>query len=89
LVHLRARVTHSTGVTRHFVGHVEGSDFVRDTELPTATCQPLDGGYYLMYLDDSLSPMTDGWHTSVEEAKAQAAAEFGIRDDEWFVVPAK
>jgi|GEM_PF-2352419 len=92
LSHLRARVTHTTGLTRHVAAHLDNGEIVSDSELPVAAwleIQPIDGAYYLLYLDDSLSQITDGWHLSEAEAKAQAKAEFGIQEDEWFVVPSK
>ena len=42
--------------------------------------QPIDGAYYLLYLDDSLSQITDGWHLSEAEAKALLSGSFFPED---------
>jgi hypothetical protein len=47
-----------------------------------------DGAFFLLYLDDQGETQTDTWHRTVEDAKAQALHEFGIKDGEWKAVDA-
>ncbi len=46
-----------------------------------------DGGYYLLYCDESGEEMTDGFHLTLEEAFGQAEFEFGIKSTEWKQYP--
>jgi hypothetical protein len=41
------------------------------------------GGFYLLYLDDRGSEMTDTWHESVALAMEQAEYEFCLSPKEW------
>jgi hypothetical protein len=42
-----------------------------------------DSGYYLLYVDEKDSEMTDTWHESIERAMDQANFEFGLLPSEW------
>jgi len=56
-------------------------------ELPTPSALAIvkydDGAYYLLYLDDSGSELTDTLHDSVVAAMSQAEWEFGIAATAW------
>ncbi|MBI2374519.1 MAG: hypothetical protein HYV07_11040 [Deltaproteobacteria bacterium] len=83
---LRARVQRGTGGTRHHRAHIEGEDVHRDEELPTPASveiQPVDGAFFLLYLDEHGECLTDTWHQTLAQAKAQARHEFGIGEDDW------
>lgn len=41
-----------------------------------------EDGVLLLYCDRG-GPMTDTWHSTVEDAMAQAEFEFGIHSEEW------
>jgi hypothetical protein len=75
----------ATGVTRHYFGYADG---VRVEVPPPVSLRivryPGDGARaYLLYCDDSGEDLTDTLHDSVEEALAQARAEFGVQPHEW------
>ena len=42
-----------------------------------------DGSYYLFSQRSDGEFRTDTWHQSLEEALAQALAQFGVQADEW------
>lgn len=42
-----------------------------------------DGAYLLLYFDANGNCLTDTWHETVEQAKAQAQFEFEIEEDNW------
>ena len=47
-------------------------------------CQDPDGSsVYLYYCNNEWEPVTDTWHLSVDDAKAQAAFEYSGLDDSW------
>jgi hypothetical protein len=83
---LRAQVTKITGATMHFRAHLAGSEIVKDEQLAVPAWVQIeagDGGYLLLYFDASGKCLTDTWHLTVEEAKAQAQFEFGIEEAAW------
>ncbi len=83
---LRARVQHATGATRHHLAHIEEGEVRKDEELSTPALveiQPADGAFFLLYLDAHGECLTDTWHQTLEQAKAQARHEFGIGEDDW------
>ncbi len=61
-----------TGATRHVVaGELLGS------VAALAICQyPAEPGVYLFYCSAAWEAITDTWHESVEDARAQAAFEY-------------
>ena len=72
----------STGRTKHFAG---------SRELPTPAklqiAQYVNGsGFYLFYLDDHGSIMTDTFHDSMEGAMDQAQWEFDIEMKDWKII---
>lgn len=49
-----------------------------------AICKlPGEEGYYLFGCDENWRTMTDSWHLSLDEAKAQAAYDLGGADIVW------
>ena len=83
---LRARVQRATGATRHHRAHIEEGEVRKDEELPTPTSveiQPAAGAFFLLGLDENGECLTDTWHQTLEQAKAQATHEFGIGEDDW------
>jgi hypothetical protein len=83
---LRAKASGSTGKTRHSVGTlVNGTptpvENLRKTEWVEISEE--DGAYYLFHLDAEGVCFADTWHQTLDEAKQQAAFEFGIEAKEW------
>jgi hypothetical protein len=83
---LRAKVSGSIGKTRHSIGDlVDGTpmpvEIVRTPEWVEISEE--DGAYYLFHLDAEGVCFADTWHQTLEEAKQQAAFEFGIEAKEW------
>jgi hypothetical protein len=75
-----------TGATRHHRARIEEGEVRKDEELPPPTAveiRPADGAFFLLYLDEHGKCLTDTWHQTLEQAKAQARHEFGIREDDW------
>ena len=80
---LIARVERSTGAASHFEGTVGEEGSLEATELPvpsTVAIEERDGGWFLLYIDENGECLGDTWHLTVEDAKEQAAFEFGIAD---------
>ena len=70
----------STGKTSHWLGSEE-------LPAPSALCiAELESAYYLLYLDDEGSELTDTYHESLQGAFAQAEFEFGVTQGEWTAV---
>jgi hypothetical protein len=42
-----------------------------------------DPGFYLLYCDATGAEITDTYHESIDEAKAQAEFEFNVKPQEW------
>lgn len=83
---LRARVQRVTGATRHHRAHFEEGEVRKDEEMPapaSVEIQPAEGAFSLLYLDEHGECLTDTWHQTLEQAKAQARHEFGIGEDDW------
>lgn len=76
-----------TGLSQHWLGDVDDEGNLRKlAELPAANWVEIrqgNQGYYLLYFDESGAYITDGWHATFEEAKAQAKFEFEIDEDDW------
>ena len=68
-----------TGKTRHYRGGAECSP---PAELKIIQFSD-DPGFYLLYCDDAGVEITDTYHETVEEAKAQAEFEFNVKPEEW------
>ena len=86
VMRLRAKVSGSTGKTRHFIGDlVDGTPMsVENVRTPEwVEISEVDGAYYLFHLDAEGVCFADTWHQTLEEAKQQAAFEFGIEAKEW------
>lgn len=84
---LRARVRRITGNTTHRAAHIEGDAVVADGALPTTEwvqIEPTHEGIFLLYFDAAGAGITDTWHQTTEQAKAQARFEFEIEDADWF-----
>jgi len=71
-----------TGNTRHYV---DGAMMGKPSALRIAR-YPTDSGYYLLYLDENGHEGTDTWHERIDDARHQAAAEFGVHSHEWTVL---
>jgi len=92
VIHRRILLKHHhtpTGKTHHTVGLwsedeglIRGKELPNPSELLIAQIEP-DEGYYLLYLDNEGREITDTYHSSLEEALAQAEWEFGVKTDEW------
>ncbi len=67
-----------TGRARHYLG---------PSEMPTPAALAIatyDGeAFYLFYLDEEGTTMTDTLHDSLEAAQAQAEFEFGVEPNGW------
>jgi hypothetical protein len=64
----------------------------RERSVRTRNCLPApasveiqsaDGAFFLLYLNEHGECLTDTWHQTLEQAKAQARHEFGIGEDAW------
>lgn len=83
---LRARVRNVTGATRHYRAHIAQSEVIRDELMPApewVEIRPADGAFYLLYFSEAGDCLTDTWHQTLAQAKAQAAFEFAIEDADW------
>lgn len=83
---IRAKVKGSTGKTRHSIGALIDCVPTPVEELPAPEWVEIseeDGAFYLLHLDRDGVCFADTWHQSLDEAKQQAAFEFGITPDEW------
>lgn len=87
----RARVNQSTGVAKHFYGRIDEHGAIhKDIELPMPSWVEIDAAddaFYLLYLREDGSGMTDSWFKTLEDAKTSALAQFSIGESDWFVVP--
>ena len=86
MMRLRAPVRRVTGATKHHRAHLESGEVVRNGELPVPAwveIQPADGAFYLLYFDEEGECLTDTWHQTLEQAKAQAQHEFEIGEGDW------
>ena len=86
---LRAKVTGSTGKTRHTIGAIVDGEPTPIAELPIPEWVEIseeDGAFYLFHLDTEGVCFADTWHQTLQEAKEQATFEFGITPDEWIEV---
>ena len=68
-----------TGKTRHYYG---SEPIPPPQGLKIVQISP-DPGYYLLYLDGAGNELTDTYHSSLEEALAQANLEFEVNSEEW------
>ncbi len=68
-----------TGKTRHFW---EGK-FLPPPHVLEIARYTGDDGFYLFYLDDDGTEMTDTYHDSLEEAFEQARWEFNVDPADW------
>ena len=72
-----------TGATRHYYGSGSGWE-PAPPPRELAICRfPGDDGYYLLYLDDEGTALTDTHHATVEQAMHQAEFEFGVKRGDW------
>ena len=69
----------ATGKTKHFLGNME---LPMPAKLQIAQYAN-DSGFYLFYLDDQGSIMTDTYHDSIEGAMDQAQCEFNTEEKDW------
>ncbi len=64
----------------------EDAVVVRGEELPKpdwVEIVPADGAFHLLYMTDRGECLTDTWHQTVSQAKAQAHHEFEIVEADW------
>ncbi len=83
---LRAQVRERTGATKHYRAHIEDTEIVKDGEVPVPAwveIQSSNDAFLLLYFDASGECITDTWHPSLDQAKAQARFEFQIREEDW------
>jgi hypothetical protein len=83
---LRAKVGGAKGKTRHYLGALVDGQPAPVAELPITAWVEIsaeDGAFYLFRLDAEEVCFADTWHQTLEEAKRQAAFEFGIAPGEW------
>jgi hypothetical protein len=72
-----------TGKTVHKVAGVEMPPFRGLVIIE----ENLAGPYYLLYCDDEWNSLTDTWHETLEDAKAQAQFEYEGIAQAWEVLP--
>lgn len=83
---LKANIKNVTGATKHFRAHIEAGSVVKDEVMRAPAwveIAPADGAFYLFYMNARGECLTDTWHQTIEQAKAQALHEFGITEDDW------
>jgi hypothetical protein len=84
---LRAKVTKSTGNTRHSVAEVVDGRNVAYTSPPFPSWVEIvieNDEFWLFRLDEEGECVADTLHFTLDEAKRQANFEYGITSDEWF-----
>ncbi len=88
---LRAKVIGTSGKASHHIGTLVESTPTSVRQLPVPACVEIaeeGGAFYLFHLDAEGVCFADTWHQTLDDAKRQAAFEFGIKPDEWTdVVP--
>jgi len=85
VMRLRARVRKVTGNTRHWIGLPDAGGIELE-RLPNPVIVEVvgkGGGFYLFRLDSDNHCIADTWHETVELAKAQAAFEFAVEENDW------
>lgn len=83
---LRAQVKRQTGATKHYRAHIEATKAIKEEKFAVPAwveIQPSDDAFLLLYFAPSGECMTDTWHATLNQAKAQAQFEFEIRDEDW------
>ena len=78
---LRALVREIKGATNHTVASPEGP-----VTCPEPTCvvvEEQEGAFYLFRYSSDGECVADTWHLTVDEAKAQAEFEYGIKEGDW------
>ena len=87
MTHLRARVRcekDSLGLNNERAG----SRQTRQMPIPQwVEIEQGIKGYLLIHVYLREGPFVHTWHDTVEEAKAEARADFGIGEDDWVEVP--
>jgi hypothetical protein len=88
---LRAQVRRVTGATRHFEARVSKRGESTMVDLPSPSfveIEPAGKAFSLLYMTPHGECLTDTWHRTLEQAKAQARHEFDIAEDDWKEVEA-
>jgi hypothetical protein len=83
---IRATVKERTEKTKHSLGVLVGQEPIAVSQVPPAVWVEIvevDGGVQLYRYSSEGLCVADTWHLTVDEAKAQAEFEFGIRDTDW------
>jgi hypothetical protein len=86
---LRATVNRVTGRTRHGIARIDNGHVVESARLPSPEWVEIteqDGLYYLFSFTATLGCIADTCHLTLDEAKAQALAEFDIPTSSWETV---
>jgi hypothetical protein len=63
--------------------HVIAGEGARRAAGLAICCAGADGGFYLFGCDADWHAVTDTWHESAQEAKAQASFEYEVPDEAW------
>ena len=69
------------GITEHSVA--TGTGVERCNTPASLAIIAEDAGYYLLRNDAEGTCIADTWHLTLNEAKAQAEYEFGVRESDW------
>ena len=76
-----ATVRRATGATAHYQA---GSDGVSVLPVPKALRIIQEAaGFFLLRLDENGVCIADTWHSTLDEAKAQARFEYDVGSDDW------
>jgi hypothetical protein len=78
---LRAVVRELTGATKHTVASPEGP--VPCAVPSYVVIDEQEGAFYLLRYSGEGECVADTWHVTVDEAKAQAEFEYGIKERDW------
>jgi hypothetical protein len=87
---LRASVEKCTGSAKHYRSTLVDGDVAPLELLPDPVTVEIEGndtvGYLLLRLNRTNVCIADTWHESVEQAKDQAASEYGIPHEAWTLI---
>lgn len=77
------------GQTLHEVGEIQSDGSTIGKNLSVASSLEIvedSAGIYLLRYDSEGVCGGDTWHETIEEAKKQAAFEYGIHEEDWIAV---
>lgn len=86
---LKAEIGDNAGKTKHSFGYIDADEPIEEGKLPSAKWLEIvegDSGFYLYHYTANGECISDTWHSSVNEAMAQAEFEFQIKEIDWYEI---